>query len=786
LKANLPKAPPAELERQIPDVTCVAFSPDGRLIFIGDTQGICHLLDAGTGEPARPAFSGHREIINAAVFTPDSRLLLTASDDGTVLTWDVESGQRVGNALVHTMSLRGKSGTAELQAPVKQLALIQDEQGRSVIYTAAPNEVEVEDNRPTRPTSMRVRRWLVGSDTPTASIDIACDRINSLAFSEGMDETATMLLACSQQRSDFLLRWDAVAGQGGRAPQARKAWNDNLDRGAIAWAIFASGSKPGILTVGGKGARLWSRDEGRRVLSYRPHAAVRAVDVAPTNVTAEPIGADPGGSHLLKVSLDDAPAAGRTLFVLTAGDDNSAKIWQCQLGEDGQVEAFRAIARFDWGIPGDPAQRGHTQPINSAQFFVEGDQLLVLTAADDGTAKIWHQRPDNPASAHNGHWEVRTTFGGHQGRVHAATISPDCRYLATAGDDGVAKLWRVPGPDEADPTAPLAETQPFREAVLCLAFSPDCRWLATGGGDFIGRVWQIGPQEGVLREVGEMRGHSGAVHGVTFAADSHRLVTASDDKSIRVWNTFPLWTASDATEPPGEDSPATAAIRLQEVLSLTGHKRGVNSIAFTPDGRSLLSSSDDGRAMVWLGEFVEPSIRLSDLATRYQEGGIAVDPQLLVTEPSRIQGQTPAASYEVVVSIRTEAGEAIPSASDERLSLNTEDQVLQLQGGELGPWQVLWQDPATGELRRVGELFRQNSTLRLQLHPEANNWSLQAALRRILYHHDGQRTVDTTRQIRYEMRKNDQTLTADFKVVSIDANAAKVDAPQDPPATASE
>jgi hypothetical protein len=118
--------------------------------------------------------------------------------------------------------------------------------------------------------------------------------------------------------------------------------------------------------------------------------------------------------------------------------------------------------------------------------------------------------------------------------------------------------------------------------------------------------------------------------------------------------------------------------------------------------------------------------------------------------------------------------------------LNTEDQVLQLQGGELGPWQVLWQDPATGELRRVGELFRQNSTLRLQLHPEANNWSLQAALRRILYHHDGQRTVDTTRQIRYEMRKNDQTLTADFKVVSIDANAAKVDAPQDPPATASE
>ncbi len=111
----------------------------------------------------------------------------------------------------------------------------------------------------------------------------------------------------------------------------------------------------------------------------------------------------------------------------------------------------------------------------------------------------------------------------HRGWVNEVAFSPGGRWLATASDDGTARIWNAATGEER-------RQLPHDDKVSGLAFGPDRLGLATAGDDHAARIWNAatGKQRLLLP-------HDGAVWGVAFSPDGRWLATAAGDQRARVW-----------------------------------------------------------------------------------------------------------------------------------------------------------------------------------------------------------------------------------------------------------
>jgi serine/threonine-protein kinase len=216
---------------------------------------------------------------------------------------------------------------------------------------------------------------------------------------------------------------------------------------------------------------------------------------------------------------------------------------------------------------------GGASLVGAIAFDRDGDQLAV--APNTSTILLWRWR--------SGYFVERAPITARI-PVGVLAFSGDGKLLAAAGNDKVVRVWDL----APEPPVLRAESPAQSTAVWSLAFAPDGKWLASGQGEGVICVWDV--TAAPLREVEGLRiiEPKAAYTALAFAPAGHELAPAggallaagASDGKLQLWKL-------------GEGA---ARVRSDRALKPPGT---LYSLAFSPDGWSLLSASGDGAVRLW-------------------------------------------------------------------------------------------------------------------------------------------------------------------------------------------
>ena len=211
--------------------------------------------------------------------------------------------------------------------------------------------------------------------------------------------------------------------------------------------------------------------------------------------------------------------------------------------------------------------------------------------------------------------KVVATLPGEAEDVRAVAFSPDGKLLAAAGGlparRGEVKIWDV------EKRALLQTIAGHADCIYAVEFAPDGKSVATAGYDKLIKLWDVDSG----KELRTLKDHIDAVYALAFTPDGKRLVSASADRGVKVWDVASgerLYTLSEATDglntlavdPAGKRVAAAGLDRTIRVWSLgekngtllnslIAHEDAILQLAWSPDGKYLISSSADKEVKVF-------------------------------------------------------------------------------------------------------------------------------------------------------------------------------------------
>ncbi|MEA5576433.1 serine/threonine-protein kinase [Anabaena sp. UHCC 0451] len=206
----------------------------------------------------------------------------------------------------------------------------------------------------------------------------------------------------------------------------------------------------------------------------------------------------------------------------------------------------------------------HTDSVHAVAISKDGKTLV--SGSDDKTIKVW-----NLATG-----KLIRTLIGHTDWVRSLAISPDGVTLASGSFDKTIKLWKI------TQEKPISSLTPNTQTVISLAFSPDGKILASASRDRQLKLWNIN-QKAEIRTVVKQDNN---VTSLAFSPDGKTLVSGNRDctecnhainPNIKLWNV------------------ATG----EKISTVTGHTNTVTSLVFSADGKTLVSAGEDKEIKIW-------------------------------------------------------------------------------------------------------------------------------------------------------------------------------------------
>lgn len=536
------------------------YSPDGKYLATpGHGDGTVRLWDAETGKLLN-VLLGHTANVNGLRWSPDSRTVLTTSEDYTARLWDAATGRALHVLLGHEGIVCARAWTRD----GKRVATGSHDKTVRVWDTVTGKQLQVleghtgflqeiswsADGKTVRSVSQdkAVREWDAGTGRSKKEVSLDLRSVGSVAFSPDGRRIA-VTSQDDDQRTNVVLCDAETARMVHRLPSeyqypSQLAWSHDGK-----YLAFRGSEKDSI--------GIWdtaTRKLHRQIVAPNLSSKIGGIALSRDGKTIA-VGDEIGSLHFFDTASGEETRAvagheeriggtawstDATTLVMAApfsGQHNDNYFWSTRNGERTSILG-RNRARFSWSADG--------------KRIAIGDGNGGLTICDSSTFKPVH--------------ELR----GHIGGISALAWTPDGKMLASgnAWGAGAASL-RVWDTETGKPIAAWMMMDQNTN-VNCVAWSPDQKILVSGHADGTIQICRLGEKEPV-----RWKTEQSSVSSVGWSPDGKCVVSGGTGLTMKLWD--------------------AASGKLLEVFK--GHKSEVNHLGWMSDGKTIWSHSINDKTL---------------------------------------------------------------------------------------------------------------------------------------------------------------------------------------------